>query len=266
MFLRRVLAEGAARLGVTLAGGAVFGWRDRTIGSAALRGGLRYWVRATAEHRDWARGEVWTGTRDALVITGVPKPRLVDRVEWEDPPVVIGAELMTYVPAAPCSPTAELRQTVDLPEKWWGDLRSAMDRLAAHPTRRGDHDAHAYLQELADTYGRPLDLPVPVMRTEHTDLHWANVTAPELWILDWEYWGSAPAGMGAAMLYLHSLLVPAMAARVREAYADLLDSPSGRVAQLAAGAHILSRSYRVGDYAELQHPVRAHVRRLLGDV
>lgn len=108
---------------------------------------------------------------------------------------------------APCSPTADLRQMADLPEKWWGDLRSAMDQLAAHPTSRGDHDAHAYLQDLSDTYGRPLDLPVPVMRTEHTDLHWANVTAPELWILDWEYWGSAPAGMGAATLYLHSLLV-----------------------------------------------------------
>ncbi|PZG45309.1 hypothetical protein C1I98_15665 [Spongiactinospora gelatinilytica] len=103
------------------------------------------------------------------------------------------------------------------------------------------------------------------MRTEHTDLHWSNLTRPRLWILDWEYWDRAPVGFGVATLYLHSLLVPDVATRVHNGFADLLDSPTGQGAQLGAAAHILSRSYRVDDYAELQHPVREHVQHLLGE-
>jgi hypothetical protein len=41
-FLRRILDEGAESLGVAPIGAAVFGWSDRTIGSAATAGGGRY--------------------------------------------------------------------------------------------------------------------------------------------------------------------------------------------------------------------------------
>jgi hypothetical protein len=263
-FLRRVLGEAAERLGVVQDGDVVFGWWDRTIGSAAFGGdGTRFWLRATAEHHDWARGEAWTGNRDAAAITGVPKPDLVDRVEWTEAPVVIYAELLSYVPDPPCSATPELTTQLDLPDAWWAVLRAAVTALATHATSRGEHDPDAYLRELEDLYERPLDLPAPDLRTEHTDLHWANLTQPGLWLLDWEYWGSAPAGYGPALLYCHSLLVPAIATRVHDVFADLLDSTSGQIAQLAAAAHILNRAHRMGDYPELQYPVRQHTTRLL---
>ncbi|MEV6983936.1 hypothetical protein AB0M95_22130 [Sphaerisporangium sp. NPDC051017] len=173
------------------------------------------------------------------------------------------AELMTYVPDAPCSSTPELTEPLTLPDSWWTGLRRAFDSLAAHPTSRGDHDPDVYLREMEDLFGHPLGLPAPALRTEHTDLHWANLTHPRLCLLDWEYWGSAPAGYGAALLHCHSLLVPAMAAQVHEAFIDLLDTPTGRLAQLAAASHILDRANRMGDYPQLRHAVRGHVRRLL---
>ncbi|MBG0818356.1 aminoglycoside phosphotransferase [Planomonospora sp. ID82291] len=263
-FLRRILTEGATRLGATLTGQAVFGWRDRTIGSAALQGNSRFWMRATAEHHDWAHGEAWTGNRDACVITGVPKPALIDRTDWDEPPVAVYAELLTYVPDPACSATPELTAPLPLPASWWDDLRAALAALAVQPTRRGEHDAAALVGRVEAFYGRPLDLPgTLVLRTEHTDLHWANLTRPGLWLLDWEYWGRTPAGYGAAMLYLHSLLVPATAAHVHEVFADVLDAPTGRLAQLSAAAHILDRAHRLGDYPDLQHPVYAHAMRLL---
>ncbi|WP_245691203.1 hypothetical protein [Sinosporangium album] len=49
-------------------------------------------------------------------------------------------------------------------------------------------------------------------------------------------------------------------------FADVLDTPTGYVAQLSAAAHILGRAYRVDDYAELQYPVREHAHRLLAEV
>lgn len=265
-FLHRLLREGADRLDVSLIGDGAFGWRDRTIGSTVIRNGERFWLRATAETQDWAQGDPWTGNRDAAEISDVPKPHLVARVEWEEPPVAMYAELMTYVPDQVCSSTPELMRPLDAPDTWWRDLRSALDKLALHPTDRGEHSPEAVLRELEDLYARRLDLPRPSLRTEHTDLHWANLTSPRLCILDWEYWGSAPAGYGAALLYFHSLLVPETAEKVRQVFADLLDTPSGQVAQLSAAAHILGRAHRVDDYAELQHPVRRHTHRLLGAV
>ena len=264
-FLRRLLRESATRFGVTPIGDVVFGWRDRTIGSAVISSGDRFWLRATAEHQDWAQGEAWTGNRDAADIRGLPKPEFLGRVEWDEPPVGMYAELMAYVPDTPCSATSELLQPFAAPDRWWADLRTALDELARHPTDRGEHDPNTVVSRLEDLYARRLDLPVPALRTEHTDLHWANLTSPRLWILDWEYWGAAPSGYGAALLYCHSLLIPETAEKVYEVFADLLDTPTGLVAQLSAAAHILSRGYRVDDYGELQRPVWALAHRLLDE-
>lgn len=264
-FLRRLLREAAARLGVVPIGDVVFGWRDRTIGSAVTSADGRFWLRATAEHEDWAQGEAWTGNRDAAEIRGLPKPELLARVEWDEPPVGMYAELMTYVSDRPCSATPELLRPFAAPDTWWMDLRAALDKLSTHSTGRGDRDPEMIVRELEDLYARRLDLPSPALRTEHADLHWANLTAPHLWILDWEYWGVAPSGYGPALLYCHSLLVHETAEKVHEVFADLLDTPSGHVAQLSAAAHILGRAHRVDDYAELQHPVRAHAHRLLDE-
>ncbi|MDF5751283.1 aminoglycoside phosphotransferase [Spongiactinospora sp. TRM90649] len=263
-FLRRVLAEGADRLGVTLTGDAVFGWHDRTIGSACLREDHRLWLRATAEHCDWAHGEGWTGNQDATAITGVPKPVLISRAEWEETPVLMYAELLTHVADEPCSTSPELTRPLVLPASWWADLREAVDTLAAHSTPRGDHDPSRVPRDVEAFYGRTLDFPEPpIMRTEHTDLHWANLTQPRLWLLDWEYWGNAPAGYGAAVLYLHSLLVPATAAQVYDVFVDVLDTPTGRLAQLSAAAHILHRAEHSGDYPTLAGPVRTLADRLM---
>ncbi|SDH95558.1 hypothetical protein SAMN05421505_12813 [Sinosporangium album] len=266
-FLRRILAEGAHRLGVSPAGEVVFGWHDRTIGSPVLTDVNMLWLRATAEHRDWAHGEAWTGNQDASAITNVPKPTVTARVDWDEPPVSMYAELLTYVPDSPCSTAPELTAPPIVSAAWWTDLRDAMDALAVYPTERGDHAPSALAQRVEAFYRQPLALPsTPTMQTEHTDLHWTNLTHPRLWVLDWEYWGNAPAGYGAAMLYLHSLLVPATAAHVHGLFADLLDTPTGRLAQLSAAAHILDRASRSGDYPTLAAPVRAHVAWLIQPV
>jgi hypothetical protein len=239
-FLRRILAEGAQRLGCVPTGRVVYGWRDRTIGSVAIaEGDRRVWVRATAEHRDWAQGEAWTGNQDAGRLVGLPKPEPLGRVQWEEPPVVMYAETMTYVPDRPCAREAELREPIELPDSWWASLRRAVDTLGAQPTERGGGDPASYVAELEQLFERGLSLVTPELRTEHMDLHWGNLTRPRLWILDWEYWGRAPTGYGAAMLYCHSLLVPEIAARVHA------ESPSSAPPRTSSGARTASRIIRI---------------------
>ena len=86
---------------------------------------------------------------------------------------------------------------------------------------------------------------------------------PRLAILDWELWGRAPAGTDAATLLCYSLLVPDVAERVRALLADLLDTPTGRVAQLYVIARLLDRT-EGGDYPELAEPLTKQVNALIG--
>jgi hypothetical protein len=85
-----------------------------------------------------------------------------------------------------------------------------------------------------------LGIPAPAVTcwsAAHSDLHWANVTAP-LRILDWEGWGRAPEGFDAATLYAYSLLQEDVAARVRDAF-SVLGSTDGLAADATVCAQLL---------------------------
>lgn len=254
MYLRRILALGAERLGVVLTDDSeaqtVFGWRDRTIGVPVLRDGEKLWLRATGEHKDWATGEDWQGNQDAATLSGIPKPTLIGRVTWQEEVVVNCAELMTFVPEMACSRTPELRDEFHAPESWWRQLRHVLDVLGQQPTTRGAENPGRYHPYLRVFFGARADHLKPAWRTEHMDVQWSNLTAPRLWVLDWESWGRAPAGYGAASLYCHSLLVPQTARKVHQVFADILDSPEGGYAQLCVISHLLKRALG-GDYRDL---------------
>ncbi|MBB4933402.1 thiamine kinase-like enzyme [Lipingzhangella halophila] len=103
---------------------------------------------------------------------------------------------------------------------------------------------------LTDVQADRVDTTVQMWVCAHGDLHWNNVTAPGCVLLDWEGWGMAPLGYDAATLYCHSLLVPDVAARVREEFTDVLDTPDGVRSQLLVIARMLQRSVH-GDYPAL---------------
>ena len=70
-------------------------------------------------------------------------------------------------------------------------------------TRRGqDSDAEKYVEVDRAVFDQV------TWTTAHNDLHWGNVTGPELCILDWESWGRAPAGYDASTLLCTSLRHP----------------------------------------------------------
>jgi transcriptional regulator with XRE-family HTH domain len=126
------------------------------------------------------------------------------------------------------------------------------------------HDAAGYGYLLSATYRRRVPAScVPAFGTEHLDLSWENVTARRFRIIDMEHWGVAVTGYGAAYLYLTALVVPAVAAQVHEALADVLESPSGRYAQLVAAALILRNLTRLPDPGGLAARLHRHTDTLL---
>ncbi|MFH8470859.1 hypothetical protein [Streptomyces sp. NPDC017991] len=145
-----------------------------------------------------------------------------------------------------------LQHHLQLPDPWWEDLAGTLEKVAA-----ADTDRVAVRQQYMDrAIPEFVGIPAPAVTrwtAAHSDLHWANVTAP-LRILDWDGWGQAPEGFDAATLYAYTLLQEDTAARVRDAF-PVLDSPAGLAAEATVCAQLLQTVAR-GDNLTLEDQLR----------
>ena len=263
-----LLEESARRLDARLGpGGRVYRWGF--VGSPVTFRGQRAWLRVSPFLEHEMSGKAWRGTAEAAAIPGVSKPALLHRIEWHSdgpPSVPVSAEILTLVTDPPASRERFLRTAPDLSADWFNDLRASLAALRAYPTDRQFpvHDPEEYSYLLGATYRRPVPADcVPAFGTEHIDLNWQNITASRFCILDMEHWCSAVTGYGAAYLYLTALEVPAVTDQVHEALADVLNTPSGRYAQLVAAALILRNLTRLPDPGQLAARLHAYTDTLL---
>ena len=263
-----LLEESASRLGAVLdPGGRVH--RYGFVGSPVTFRGQPAWLRVSPFLEHEMSRKAWRGTAEAAAIPGVSKPALLHRTEWHadaPDPVPVSAEVLTLVTDPVASRERFLRTAPDLPPEWFRDLAASLAALRAYPTDRRFpvHSPEEYGYLLSATYRRPVPATcVPAFGTEHIDLNWENITAPRFCILDMEHWCTAVTGYGAAYLYLTALEVPAAAARVYEALADVLDTPSGRYAQLVAAALIIRNLTRLPDPGGLAARLHDHTDTLL---
>lgn len=264
-FMRDNLDRAAELLSVGITDETVYGWYLRSIGCRVEHPDHgTCWLRVHSEPIASARGETWTGTADAEAIAGVAKPQLLATNEWDDEfsRRRQRAELTTFVADRPVS-TEELVTTgLDVPDEWWTDLRRNLDRLSATVTTRQRTTQDEITRRLRVFWGDEVPSDVERWACAHGDLHWHNLSGPRLVILDWEMWGMAPLGYDAATLLCHSLLEPLTAHRVMEEFRHELDTPDGRISQLAVAARILLRAEQ-GEYAALVQPLHEHVREIL---
>ncbi|GAA3381312.1 hypothetical protein GCM10020367_72060 [Streptomyces sannanensis] len=185
--MRRAHAVAARHLQVTPAGAEVWGWQGHTLGRRAGTS----WLRVVSTPADRQGGRLWEGTAlaDALVHPSVPRPRLRGLLDWTCGEHAYRAELTEYVTVPLLTNGSPvLDRDVTLPDTWWNDLRTALTTLATVPT-----DREAVRQRWIDrNFRRFLGIdPIQIRdyTTGHADLHWANLTAAPLVILDWEGWG-----------------------------------------------------------------------------
>ncbi|MFI5530349.1 hypothetical protein ACIA8O_17595 [Kitasatospora sp. NPDC051853] len=197
------------------------------------------------------------------MLPDVPRPRLRRRLTWADGDHGYLAEL--YEPVLNRTVTVDgpvLRNEPALDEAWWQALVGALDSVASVWTSRVAVRQEYLDRAMPEFLGVPVDTKVPAWSTAHGDLHWANLTAPILSVLDWEGWGVAPAGFDAAMLHTYSLLVPKVAAQVRRHLGHVLDTPVGRFSELAVITMLLQTVQR-GDNLDLEKPLRERASYLL---
>ncbi|WP_328995782.1 phosphotransferase [Kribbella sp. NBC_01245] len=206
---------------------------------------------------EWGDGDYLDRNVAANEIHGVPKPTVKRWSEWKDNGRRIRGEVSTFVADAAISsgmtPTAE----PPLSEQWLNDLDQALQALSTHPVPDGGMDAGYVNDGITAFFGIDVNVASVPWTAAHCDLHWGNLTAPRLFILDWETWGRAPAGYDAASLLCATLTHPDTAQRIQGALAKFLDTPTGRIASLAAAVRFL-RFADNGELTELALPVRRY--------
>lgn len=264
---RRAWMEGhlhwaARQFGVTPVGEATHTARLHSVGTRVRDGGADAWLRVVYDDPEWGEGDYLTGNLTANDISGVPKPHVKEWTQWDDSGRRLRGEVSTFVPAAPLSAGMVLTYEAALSEPWMRTLRAALDALAAHPLPPHGVDPDDVNHGLAAYFGLTVDFATVEWTTAHSDLHWGNLTGPELFILDWETWGRAPAGYDAATLYCASLLQPTTARRIHRTFADVLETHSGRVATLAVAVRFL-RFIDGGEHLPLARSLREHAQQVV---
>ncbi|MGB8201807.1 MAG: hypothetical protein WCF33_19305 [Pseudonocardiaceae bacterium] len=147
----------------------------------------------------------------------VAKPEWYQGLSWQVPEqgVLWRADETELVTTPPIKPGGILRSDPGLGPAWWVTLDRSLAALEAHTTTRvATPDTVPISQERVTTtiecvFAGRVETTVTEWAAAHADLAWANLTAPECWLLDWEDRGVAPRGWDAATLWGHSLAVPA---------------------------------------------------------
>jgi hypothetical protein len=251
LWLDDQLQSAATRFDLTPSGDVVNTYDMRSAGSLArTTGDDPVWLRVVLEDPDYQPQCRWEGNVEANAITGVPKPVVLRWADWDagayEPDRQVRGEVQSLAPGRAISEDSLVDEDPALPAQWWSDLVTALTNLARHPIPQREHDVDTVGATIQGVHAHfhvdfdPHLFDEVTWTTAHADLHWGNLHCPELYLVDWESWRAAPAGYDAATLYCTSLLHPPTAARVRELFAPILDTHSGRVALLAAVCRYLA--------------------------
>ena len=204
------------------------------------------------------------GEISAPIIPDVPRPSIVNSARWDADGIAWCAFQFTIVPSPPAAETPALTRPIrNIDDAWLAQLKQVLDRVGKAPLTRWLLHPGTIARRIAMRFGARAPYEVEEWRNAHGDLNWSNVTTPKLALLDWEYWGAAPRGFDAATLLVHSIIDSAMTRRITTLFADDLETPTGRVAQLYLMARHLDQIE--AGFGDPRHhgPLEAEARRLL---
>jgi hypothetical protein len=241
-----------------------WGWHGRTLSQPVSAPGGPAWLRLACSPSSQIARTFWDGSVQAqqLIPATVPRPRLRETHDWTDDAWEYRAEVYDRVTVGPIAQSPSPTAVPDLPGPWWAALRTALADITSVATDRYTIEQQYLDWAMPRFLGNTPGTTVPAWTTAHGDLHWANLCAPQLQILDWEGWGLAPAGYDAATLHSYSLLMPVIAERIRAELAEVLGTPGGRFAELVTITEILHSTAR-GDNLPLAEPLRQRAAHLL---
>lgn len=78
------LQQAAEHFDLKVTGEPTFGCRLRTMGAQATGPGGTRWLRVVSEFPEWASGDTWSGNTDAEALPPIPRPHVIDVLEWTE--------------------------------------------------------------------------------------------------------------------------------------------------------------------------------------
>jgi hypothetical protein len=214
-------------------------WTRKSLGASVESvDGTRSWLKVSGipigtSNRQRRNEEV------SACIQNVPKPSILTSFDWIERDVCWRGLQMEHAPS-PASSAFPPRHLPSISDAWIHGLRQALADLAKVEATHFSVMPLDFSNEIRLRFGNDAPHQAVELCTAHGDLHWANLTAPTLSILDWENWGRAPRGYDVAYLIASTAYDPALMQRLESAFADELKTPSGRVAQLSVCANMLN--------------------------
>jgi hypothetical protein len=199
------------------------------------------WLKITAtggktEH--WHR----RGEQLAQTIDGVPKPVILRELEWSHEGAGLHAFVYSFIPSPSVQPTPWVSAPMPvLDDAWLAALAQSLRLIGEQPLVRWLIHPGPVARVVGQRFGRRAPYDVDEWRMAHGDLHWGNVTAPALSLIDWEFYGAAPRGYDAAMLMMFASNDRELFERFEIAFADDLNTRSGLIARLHTIAGRLKR-------------------------
>jgi hypothetical protein len=242
-----------------------YGWGGK---SAGFRTDQATWLRVSYRSSDQINERTWTGEECASALLSVAKPRLLRSFRWldEEQNLVWRADELALVSSPLVSATPQIDANPELADEWWAQLTSSLSALGLHKTTRVGVRQDLVNRRIAEFAGDCIDPTIEEWATAHADLHWANVTAPDLHILDWEGWGVGPRGLDAATLWAYSLLAPPVAERIQAEFKKDLATRSGKLAQLFTCVELLHMIWKFGDHPRLEEPLVGAANSLVSEL
>ena len=248
--------------------------KRRSIGARTDRG---TWVRIERRllAKITAQGQPANGMEAAELLTGIAKPAWYGALSWFDrvDAAMWRADEVAFVPAPPVRSRGSLREAPALSGAWWATFNASLDNLAQqHTTRLATPDTQLMTQALVTkliehVFPDQVDTTLPSIEQwvpAHADLGWANLTAPDCWLLDWEDFGQAPRGLDAATLWVSSLAIPSLAERVHHERQADLGNRSGQLMTLFYCAKVVDDASAQGSPSF--EPAAQLASRLLNDL
>ncbi|XIE81636.1 hypothetical protein AB6O49_34735 [Streptomyces sp. SBR177] len=197
-------------------------------------------------------GRHWTGTEDAArLFPTVRKPALH---AVHDAHHAYRAELTAYITEPVLSPAGPVLHTSSTCPTSGSSTcaRTSTRSPPPPPTARASASSGSTAPSPPTPDARPPQ--ITDWTCAHGDFHPANLTTGAT-ILDWEGFGPPPAA-GTRPCCTRTRSSPAHGRLMREAFADTLETPTGRIALLVAAADLLQAASR-GDHPELVPALRA---------
>lgn len=119
-----------------------------------------------------------------MAVHGVPKPSFIQAMHWMNDGLIFRAEEMTFIGEPMVSTVYTLDKAPELTSQWWEELSAALERLASTDTDRVSLVQEDIDRSIREAFGASIDTAVSHWVIGHGDLHWANLTAPRLFLLD----------------------------------------------------------------------------------